>query len=241
MPIQKPFFRIVRPMISNGNNSRFILDSRYADDRSMLCRSYKMLESDMKKLFEYIEPSNDNSATYSQRTYELLLRAATEFESNCKRILNANGILNANNINDYYKINIATKLSEYEVCMNIWRPQRKVIRPFIEWNNGYSLSWYQAYNRAKHDRQTNFGEANLDNLIKAVAGVYALLYAQFEAYSFNAYQQINTIEDDDFGAVFLGESIFSIIPPTTWSDNEKYDFDWESLKSDPEPFDKFSF
>lgn len=243
MAIIQPFYRIVRPMLQNNSGiCNYVLDSRYANDRSMLCRSYKILESDLKILFEYVEPNDDNLVTYSHRTYELLLRAATEFESNCKRILDTNGYTKAGNLNiiDYYKINIATKLSEYNICINIWGPQRKVIMPFHQWQTSHSLSWYQAYNDAKHDRQTNFRQANINNLINAIAGVYTILYAQFGPYSFNPYQQINMVEDDDYGALYSGESIFSIIPPT-WTDDEKYDFNWDTLKGQTNPFTTFAF
>ena len=46
---------------------------------------------DLNEIFDFVEPSNDNTSVYSHRIYELLLRAATEFESNCKGILKANG------------------------------------------------------------------------------------------------------------------------------------------------------
>jgi hypothetical protein len=229
-------------MVSNNIFCPYVLDNRYANDKSMLCRSYKILESDLKKVFEYIEPSDDNLSTYSHRTYELLLRAATEFESNCKIILEANGYTMSThlNITHYCKIDKAAKLSEYEVCLDIWRPQRKIIRPFQQWQSGHSLSWYQAYNDVKHNRQINFNQANVDNLVQAVAGVYALLFAQFGVYSFNPYQQINMVEDNDCGSMFSGESVFSIIPPN-WPDIEKYDFDWDTLKTQTHPFSTFTF
>lgn len=229
-------------MVSGNPFGKYVLDNRYANDRSMLCRSYKILESDLKVIFEYVEPSEDNESVYSHRIYELLLRSATEFETNCKRILDANGYTKNGNfdIKDYYKIEKATKLSEYEISLDIWCPERKIIKPFEQWKAGHSLSWYQAYNAAKHDRQNNFGQANLVNLIEAVAGVYAILFAQFGVYSFNPYQQINMVEDNDYGTIFSGESIFSI-NSSSWADDEKYDFDWDTLKLQPNPFGVYNF
>ena len=242
--ITKPFYRIIRPMVSSDVFCPYVLDNRFADDRSMLCRSYKILESDLKKIFEYIEPSEDNKATYSHRIYELFLRASTEFESNCKRILEVNGYVKSTNLNicDYRKIDKATKLSEYEVYIDIWRPQRLKIQPFLKWKNvnDYSLSWYKEYNAVKHNRQTNFDKANINNLIQAVAAIYTILYSQFGVYSFNPYQQLNMVEENDYGAMFSGESIFSIIPPI-WSNNEKYNFEWNTLKEEASPFEMFNF
>jgi Lhr-like helicase len=141
MSMSKPYFRITRESV-NGSQGfcKYALDNRYADDRGTLCRSYKMLENDMKKVFEYVEPCDDNLQVYSHRIYELFLRSATEFESNCKGILKANDYSKTRNlnINDYYKINRATKLNEYEVYINIWKPTRKQIRPFEDWEKGHS-------------------------------------------------------------------------------------------------------
>lgn len=220
----------------------YALDRRYANDRNLLCRAYKILESDVIKVFEYVEPSDVNKATYSHRIYELFLRAATEFESNCKRILEVNGykITSRTNISDYFKINSATKLSEYKVYLNIWHPNEKKIQPFQEWNNSATLSWYQAYNKVKHNRQTEFNNASLENLINAVAGVYVILYAQFGVFSFNPYHEVNMVDDNENGSISSGESIFSIIPPI-WTDNEKYDFDWNTLKNQTNPYDKYKF
>lgn len=47
------------------------------------------------------------------------------------------------------------------------------------------------------------------------------------------------VEDDAYGAIYYGESIFSIVPPT-WNDSEKYDFDWDTFKSQSNPFSIFA-
>lgn len=242
MPIVKPYYRIMRETVHGSSFCDYVLDSRYSDDRNMLCRSYKILENDLKAVFEYVEPSDDNLHVYSHRIYELLLRTATEFETNCKRILDANGYTKAGNFNieDYHKINQATRLSDYEVYIDIWRPSRKLIQPFLNWSNNHSLSWYQGYNLAKHNRNVNFSHASLENLVQAMAGVYCILFAQFGAYSFNAYHQINMIEDNSDGCVFAGESIFSI-KPLIWPPSEKYDFDWLILCNQPDPIQRFNF
>lgn len=240
MPIKKPYNRIYRPIANSF--STYVLDNRYASDRASLCLSYKILEKDFKKFFEYVNPSDSNLNTYSHRIYELFLRTSTEFETNCKQILCANSYGKTKNltINDYHKINKATKLSDYEVCINIWESGKKIIKPFAAWSNGASLQWYQDYNVVKHNRNQNFAKSNLENLLNAMAAIYAILYAQFGAYSFNPYNEINMIEDNFDGTKFLGESIFSI-KPISWDSNDEYDFDWETLKNTPDPLDKFSF
>mgnify|MGYP003394033597 CR=1 FL=1 len=134
MTIIEPYKRIIRPFFgkssfeySNGVNSSLgdshILDSRYASDRISLIRAYHILEKDLVSLFDFIEPSDGNSKVFSHRIYELFLRASTEFEANCKGILNSNNYQSKNDFNicDYYKLNSWCKLSEYEIKLSIWQ------------------------------------------------------------------------------------------------------------------------
>ena len=246
MSLRKPFLRIMRPMLSGRDFlfHEYILDNRYANDTSLLCRSYELIINDLKRLFEFIEPSDDNLKTYSHRTFELLLRAATEFETNCKRILEANGYSKSGNLNilDYYKINSSSKLSEYKVILEIWRPDRKEIHPFANWNSGtHELKWYKAYNNAKHDRHLNFSDASLHSVLEAIAGLFVILFSQFGINTFNPYQVVDTYTGDDDGAIFTNESIFRIKIPETWTSDELYDFDWKTLKKQSDPFDQFCF
>ncbi|QUI23010.1 hypothetical protein HZI73_12225 [Vallitalea pronyensis] len=157
-----------------------------------------------------------------------------------KENVNANGYANYNNISDYYNIRSAMQLDEYKVHINFWQPTKKTIAPFDEWKSGHSLNWYQSYNAAKHDRHVNFSKANLDMLIHAIAGVYVILYAQFGVYTFNPYQEVQMYGDNDDGSIFGSDSIFSIMQPS-WDENKKYNFDWENIKNDNEPINKYGF
>ena len=51
----------------------------------------------------------------------------------------ANGYTKNGNldIKDYFKIEKAMKLSEYEIYLDIWRPERKKIKPFEQWNTSH--------------------------------------------------------------------------------------------------------
>jgi hypothetical protein len=92
----------------------------------------------------------------------------------------------------------------------------------------------------KHDRSGCFDKASLDNLLKALAGVYCILFAQFAIYSFTAYQENNMFISGADGEMYSWESIFSI-KPSCWQADEQYDFDWSVLSDQEEPFQKFNF
>lgn len=238
--INKPYYRIYR---GKQKYDAYILDSRYADNRYLLCRAYKLIEEDLLKLFQYIEPSNRNSNVFSQRTYELLLRACTEFETNCKKILLANGYKRSDGKNldmdDYKKIERATKLSQYEVKLNIWHPKSKIFQPLLSWGNKKSLDWYKDYNDVKHDRFKEFQKAKLVNVINAVSAVWATLYAQFSYYASDPYNESSSSDTDNDGFEYSHNTLFSIKPFKDWPMEETYNFRWPI--SSNKPFQRFSF
>lgn len=248
MPHNFPFYRICRPFIDGRhicNPDAYILDNQYSSDRISLVRSFGILSKDLKELFDYIEPHNRNNATFSHRIYELFLRACTEFEANCTAILKANGYSKSGNwtISDYSKLNSVLKLNEYEVKFNDWQPNSLIIKPFKDWHTTTNtpLLWYQNYNTVKHDRNTNFQLANLDNLMNAMSGVFTILYAQFAEFAFEGLEQLGMYNDDDEGFSSFINQPFRIKKPDQWDDNDKYDFNWIQLRQNPNPLQKYPF
>lgn len=249
MSLKKPYFRIARGITYDGEEDVFtphVLDARYCQERSALCRAYKILQKDLETLFEYIEPCDSNKLAYSHRTFELTLRICTEFEANCKGILIANDYDKDPkflNIKDYWKLNSATKLSEYKLLLRTWHPNPLVLHPFAQWEHTtyQPLSWYQAYNDAKHNRDTKFNRSNLEITIQALAGLLCILYAQFNVHTTHLYRPPQMVySKDSLGMEGLEGSMFDISPPA-WSDSESYDFEWKVLKHTPEPFEKWQF
>jgi len=243
MAISKPYYRIFRP----GAGIDFLKDTRYCDEANELFRALQLLELDLKKVFEYVEPCNKNLETYSQRLYELLLRACTEFEASAKAILCANSYQkspDAFTIKDYRLINKATKISEYKVSLLSWSPEPKELQPFKAWKITHKLDWYSAYNSVKHNRFAEFNKASLNNVINAIAGVYIIIYSQINYLTISGVPHSNQFElgisDEDNYQPLVNNSIFSISAPS-WNNKEKYNFNWNDLKKDSEPFDKYVF
>ena len=57
--------------------------------------AFRLLLRDYEHLLEYVHPDHANMHVYSHRTYELLLRASTEFESISKGAAVDRGIIKA--------------------------------------------------------------------------------------------------------------------------------------------------
>jgi hypothetical protein len=147
------------------------------DDASYL-NSLEILSSDFRRLCEFVEPVDANLNTYSHRLYELLLRACTEFESVCKDKLISDGYKKPGNMNiyDYRKLEPTLGLENIEVGVLLWRPNIAYVRPFIGWSSASPpLSWYDAYNRVKHNRNQQFAYASLENVRLSLGGLFALL------------------------------------------------------------------
>ena len=257
MALPKPYYRIARPKASIPD---YVVDSRYAPDRRQLSRAYINIEKELRNIFNYIEPDENNLKAFSFELYSLLLRACTEVELNCKLIMKANGATRRDDhftMNDYKQIEQASQLSKYVAKFNNWRRKNphsgeieyisKEFIPFANFAPSISKSpdWYSAYNTVKHNREENLEQANLENCMNAVAGILVLLYSQFGAQCIETYgiSGIYWHLDGEYDNVFDADVIFTIHPPKIedWSEAELYDFNWDTIKTDPEPFDKYRF
>ena len=248
MALDRPYYRISRPF-TDGNYHRtgdepYLRDAHYAKDTVHLIRAYQLLESDLMRLLTFIEPADANLLTYSHRLYELLLRACTEFEANARAILAANGYSKKGdwNITDYGKIDLACKLSAFEVEVPVWRGSHAGRQPFIAWKGNplASLPWYQDYNRVKHARFTDFERATLANVLDAVAGVFIILFAQFNFVVVNPNGVISFYTTTASGALVHPNVFFQITLPI-WDPEEMYDFEWKKLKSTSNPIATYRF
>ncbi|NQT60367.1 MAG: hypothetical protein HQ557_15415 [Bacteroidetes bacterium] len=231
-------------------------DSRYVEYPGQFIKAIEILYKDFETLFDYIEPSDENEKCYSFRIHELMLRTCTEIEANLKGILQSNGYKRFNKKGeevsnycmdkDYCKIEKTHHLSSYEVHIPHWRGVNKIRKPFAMWfemTNFEALPWYQAYNSVKHNRFEEFSKANFGNVIEALCGLIILLASQFYNSNFAAAHVGFAI-----GGVSFSDGLNSAIGtpfrvkfPDDWTEEEKYEFKWELIKDDPEPFSRLDF
>jgi hypothetical protein len=223
----------------------YVLHPRFAREPEHFVRAFKIIQKDMFDIFDYVEPADTNSECYSYRVHALHMRTCIEVEANCKAILQENGYSKVGdwNMNDYRKLDKTHHLSTYEVRLPVWRGTQNVRRPFNDWSTGGGLVWYQAYNHAKHDRHDQFPEANFRNLLDAVSGLVALLSAQFHTWDFPASSAglSTNIGGPPPGFETAIGDYFHVRFPADWSPLDQYDFDWRTLKSDPDPFENLNF
>lgn len=257
MGISKPFYRIARPKVFIPD---YVIDTRYASDRLQLSRAYVNIEKELRSIFDFIEPDEQNSNVFSFELYSLLLRSCTEVELNCKKIMEANNATPQGKfftMTDYKKLEKSSLLSKYTAVYSNWRQrntntheleyEKKEFRPFANFDNSIykSPDWYEAYNNVKHNREENLEKANLMNCMNAVAGILILLYSQFGSRCIETYGSSGLFwqDIDNYDLNFDADVIFEIHPPELidWPSSELYDFEWSDIKSDSNPFDKFNF
>ena len=212
-------------------------------------RGFLILQKDLQELFDYIEPADDNLECYSHRINTLLLRTCVEVEANCKAILKENKYSKKEeewNITDYWLIEKTHRLSSYQVKIPHWSGTKNMRSPFSSWRGSSEyrpLRWYQAYNTAKHNRAEGFKEANLDNLLDAVCGLLVLLSAQFGKEDFlSEYDILVGSSCSTDWELAIGNYFEIKFPePDEWPEKERYDFDWNDLKSYADPFQKIDY
>lgn len=239
---------------SNDGHWRYLLHPKFACDPQHYIRAFLLIQADLIKLFEYVEPCDENLNTISLRIQELLTRVCIEIEANFTAILKENIYSKSGNWdlkNDYCLIEFTHKLSAYKVNFPVWRGQKHTYIPFENWStkpniNWHSLNWYQAYNKSKHDRHSHFDKATFETLLKAVSGLVVILSAQFMdesyspnskslgisgGYSYNYDPKLETAIGDYFRVQF----------PDNWEDIEKYGFNWQDLSMQEEPIERIDF
>ncbi len=221
----------------------YVTHPLYAADAVHYVRAFEVLQQDLLRLFEYIEPGDDNEATFSFRCLELLMRACGEVEANCKAILGANGYSKNGDLKmpDYRELEATHHLSSYYVRLPAWRGIRSVRRPFEEWANGGSPQWFRDYHGGKHNRHQEFPKANLGNVIDAMSGVVALLAAQYFTFDYRPQGIGTSIGQPSDGFEQAIGDYFEVKFPTDWSTAERYDFNWQILEKQPQPFAQLSF
>lgn len=251
MPIAEPYFRTCRPFtdghFAHGGKGRYVEDRRFAKNGEHYVRALALIQKDLLELFDFIEPDDTNKNAYSYRTHALHLRAAIEVEANCKAILAENGYVKRDartgtpsvkkngepadwNMSDFKRLEQTHRLSHYHIMLPVWKGpvDTQVRKPFEQWATGHPLPWWDAYNKAKHDRHEKFSMANLSNLIDAVCALVAILSSQFHTHDFSPGPALLALSGGGGPTGYetaIGGYFWVKFP--TWPAADHYDFEWD--------------
>ena len=232
----------------------YISHPAYVANPLQSIRAFEIMQSDLRTVFEYIEPSDDNAISYSYRIHSLYMRICIEIETNFKTILQENGYSRNDSrdwsMNDYQKLEATHNLSGYEVNIPVWAGDNKRA-PFAQWRSNQLLLWWRSYNESKHGRHQEFSKANLSNMIDAFCGLVVVLSAQFYNFDFSLSSAIDastsalvasrndpTIGRYDSGFIPAVGGYFNVKFPTDWPEDKKYDFIWKDIKDSLDPSER---
>lgn len=130
------------------------------------------LEADFAATSRYVEFSRQNFPTYSIEYVKLLLAVGSEIDVLCKIICEkVDAAAKRENINDYRTCLTAhTRIASEEVLI---RRYNLSFKPWADWASGKNPNWWRSYNNVKHQRDSHFPEANLENCANAISALFA--------------------------------------------------------------------
>ena len=164
---------------------------------------YLSLVDDIDRVSRYVDLTEDNYPTYSTEFTRLLLAAGSEIDVVAKLLcagIEPNN--HAGSIVDYGNILLPAYPEITSVEISIPRCSLSFV-PWSDWSNEKRPDWWLNYNNVKHERNIHFKEANLGNVLHAVAGLCV----------FVCYLYYND---------FIADGL-SIRRPFIYLDNKKYD------------------
>jgi hypothetical protein len=141
------------------------------------------LTRQLDRICQTVQPTEGTFGAFGHDIRNLLILACTEAESHWRGVLVANGINKDRfNTTDYVALKDAMRLNEYAVDFPNY-PWLPPIKPFADWGSTgrptQELTWYDAYNAVKHNRETEFERATLGHAFAAVTACVIMMAAQF--------------------------------------------------------------
>lgn len=134
------------------------------------------LEDDIANLSRWIEFTAENESVYSIELARLLMTAAAECDVVAKALCKVIDTKSrATSVGAYQAalVEVFPRLPSAEIAIPRFG---KTLHPWINWGTPNTTpAWWSANNRIKHHRAEHFKEANLKNVLNAVAGLMVLL------------------------------------------------------------------
>jgi hypothetical protein len=151
-------------------------------------QSLRLLIDKLDEIFLYVEPAKQCLDVYSHKIRELLILACTEVENSWLSYMTktASKPINGKTFTtkDYIKLVDKLFLKEYQFKLRSYNDLPPV-SPFNNWNTmapTSSLTWYDAYNKTKHDRTSYFASATLWDCINAVVANLVMHCVKFSPF-----------------------------------------------------------
>lgn len=194
-------------------------------------QALRVLVEKLDEILLYIEPDKTGLDSYSHKTRELLILSCTELENQWKSFISKAGVGPINGrmftTQDYVKLLKPLCLKEFQVKLRIY-DSVPILQPFIDWDIAsptQSLSWYDAYNKTKHDRDKHFNSSKLINVMLSVAANLVLFCVRFGPFHLlNETKTLSTIVNQTFEIEMVNSDVNTFyIPLVSLPNNTRED------------------
>jgi hypothetical protein len=139
------------------------------------------IENDLEQLARFVEFTQDNYSCYSLEIARILMAASAEVDVVCKQLAvvisqsAANQISQPDNIHRYRDVISPRYPKIQRFTVEIPRYGLK-LHPWDEWSNPNGVPiWWTGYNKTKHERHSEYRQANLKNALNSVAGLFVMV------------------------------------------------------------------
>ena len=134
------------------------------------------IESDLDILARYVEFEENNFDCFSVEIARIILTSAAETDVVCKQLCHKiSASSTAGKINQYRDeiVPAYSKIPNFEILLPRYGLN---LKPWSEWEKSDGVPhWWTAYNKVKHQRDSEYHRANLKNALNAVAGLFVMV------------------------------------------------------------------
>ena len=177
VPIGRKILTINRPTVNHFSINHYEEGVSFTEAYIQKFERCLHLYYRLKQLGDLLALDTANGDAFGNATRDLLIVSCVEVESIFKLILFEDYEASKGTIFDYWKIKEEARLPyavlEFPNLFNLDK-----VCPFAAWNECAQyrpLSWYQAYNDAKHSAAKGLQAAKLKHVVSAVAAAFILL------------------------------------------------------------------
>jgi hypothetical protein len=159
-------------------------------DKKIHWNYFLALERDLEAVSRYIEFCEQNFSVFSIELAHLLFAASSEVDVVAKLLCQLVAPNSRRGNIDHYKAVLLPAFPDLPT-IEVFVPRYGLsFRPWSNWAEEQNPNWWRSYNNVKHERDTYFHEATLENALSAVG---ALLIVTAHYYSLTLASSADTV------------------------------------------------
>ena len=171
------------------------------------------LEEDIQRLSRFVEFNSNNFATFSLEMSHILLASSSEIDVVLKMLCKPFAP-SAQNEEDY-RSSIPKQIPNFTKVKVEIRRYDIILQPWQSWDSNQTPTWWTAYNKVKHERNSHYEKANLENVLQSMAGLFIsnlYLYKDLaNTGELSPWPELFQLEDKHESGVAMGEAGWTLV------------------------------